>query len=117
RGVSIATLSISMSMRKASNVAAGYGRTASHVLGPFVIRVVANPLGNVGAEFGDESKAGVEFVGHDALVLPVVVADAEALFGDHCNIDRPAVFEGKIQTREQGREIVLRIPDDDGVPA
>src|SRR5208282_382309 len=93
------------------------GKTELHASQGFVKRVVANPLGNVGAGFGDESEVRVEFMRHDSLVLPVVVADAEMPFGDDLNIDRPAIFEREVQSREQGLEVVFRIPDDNGILA
>ena len=93
------------------------GKTDLQTSEGFVKRILANPLGNVGARFADERKVRVEFVGHDSLVLPVVVADAEMPFGDDLNIDRPAIFEREVQSREQGIEVVFRLPDDNGILA
>ena len=56
-------------------------------------------------------------MGHDALVLPVVIADTKVPFRNRLHVDRPAVFESKVQTHEQGREVVFGALDDKGIPA
>src|ERR1700687_1724100 len=99
------------------NVGAGHWRTTSHASEPFVIGFLADPFGNMATRFRDEHEAGVELVSHNALVLPIVVADAKVPFGDPLNIDWPAIFERKIHVGEQSREIVLLFPDDNRVLA
>jgi hypothetical protein len=71
----------------------------------------------VASRFCDECEVGIELVGYDSLVLPVVVADTEVSFRDDLDVDRPAIFEGKIETHEQGRKIVFCVADDHGIPA
>ena len=56
-------------------------------------------------------------MGHDSLVLSVVVADAEVCFRDHLNVYRPAILEPKVQTGKQGGEVIFRVPDDNRVLA
>jgi hypothetical protein len=39
------------------------------------------------------------------------------VFRYYLNVNRPAIFERKIQTSEQGREVVFGVPNDKGALA
>ena len=61
--------------------------------------------------FSDEVEFRVELVGDDTLVLAVIVADAEMSVRDLLDVNRPAVFECKIDARKGGVDVVFRVSD------
>jgi len=68
---------------------------------PFKIAVLSNPLGDVDAGFAEKAESGVKFVGHNALVFPVVVADDVMPGGQLPRVNRPRILE--IQTHAEGQ--------------
>jgi len=84
---------------------------------PFKIAVFADPLCDVRARLAEKSEIGVELVGDDALVFPVVIAD-DILPTSHLNgVNDPAIFEIQSHSEQQRRQVVIRSMDGQSLPS